>query len=182
MANVLRTVGRLAAVLVLALDMGKAVLTVILARAFADSAAIEAAAALAVILGHNWSVFIGFRGGRGAATGLGALYALSPISGLVTTLVAVLTIGTSRYVSLGSMLGAAAGGVTLIVLALAGEHPAAYIWYGLIAMPLVIVRHKDNVKRLLRGEERKIGSPSGRPVEAEQQAGRRKGFRWSRSA
>ena len=180
MANVQRTVGSRVAVFVMALDMGKGVVAVILARVFADSSVIDAAAALAAMMGHNWSVFIGFKGGRGSATGLGALWALSPISGLVTTLVVASTIALSRYVSLGSVLGATAGAVVLVVVSAAGLNSLAYLWFALIAMPLIIVRHKENIARLLRGEERKIGSRESPAVEPK--AERRKSFRWPRSA
>ena len=82
MTNVLRTSGKTAAAVVLLLDMGKGVLAVFIARLFFDSYGAEAAAALAVLFGHNWPVFIKFRGGRGTASGWGGLLILSPIAGL----------------------------------------------------------------------------------------------------
>ena len=180
-ANVLRTVGVWPAVAVLILDFGKGVLAVVLAGVLADSDVTQAVAGVAVILGHNWPVFIGFRGGRGASTGLGALYALSPVSGLVTTLVAAPTMGLSRYVSLGAILGALAGALTLVVLSLAGVHPVAYMWFAVPAVVIVVVRHSDNIQRLLKGEERKIGQPANGSGPRKKD-GKRKGLRWSRSA
>ncbi|MDP6064776.1 MAG: glycerol-3-phosphate acyltransferase, partial [SAR202 cluster bacterium] len=83
--NVLRTVGRRAAVAVLLLDMGKSVVAVLLAQLLTDSAGVEVATALAAIAGHIWPVFAGFRGGKGISVGWSALFVLSPISGLVAT-------------------------------------------------------------------------------------------------
>ena len=103
--NVLRTVGRRAAVAVLLLDMGKSVVAVLLARLLTDSDGVEVATALAAIAGHIWPVFAGFRGGKGISVGWSALFVLSPISGLVATLVGVPVIAVSRYVSLGSIIG-----------------------------------------------------------------------------
>jgi len=181
MTNVLRTVGVWAAALVLALDMGKAAAAVVVARVLSDSAGAEAAAGIAALAGHNWPVFVGFRGGRGVASGLGALYIISPVSGLVATLVGVPIIAIWRYASLGSMLGATSGSVTLVVLCLTGFHPLGYAWYALAASPLIVAKHSDNIVRLLKGEERKVGSPASE-AGAQRVGGKRRGFRWPRSA
>ena len=157
MTNVIRTVGVKAGVLALLLDMGKSILAVVLTRIFFDSAGADAAAALAALAGHNWPIFVGFRGGRGTAPGWGGLLILSPIAGLVATLVGVPTVGLSRYVSLGSILGTSSGTAALIILALTGQAPVEYIWYGVIGAVVVIGLHKDNIQRLIKGEERKIG-------------------------
>ncbi len=157
MTNVMRTVGVPVAIFVLLLDMGKGVVAVILARIISDSGGVESAAALAALFGHNWPVFIGFRGGRGTATGWGSLLMLWPIAGLVSTLVGLTLVGISRYVSLGSVVATVAGCVALIIAASTGAVPMGYIWYGIIGGTLVVVRHKDNIQRLLKGEERKLG-------------------------
>ena len=157
MTNVLRTAGVTAAAVVLLLDMGKAVAAVVIARLLFDSGGVEAAAALAVIFGHNWPVFIGFRGGRGTASGWGGLLILSPIAGLIATVVGVSLVGLTRYVSLGSITAAALGSVVLIALAMIGQEPLVYSWYGIIGGTLIVVRHRDNIHRLLNGTERKIG-------------------------
>ena len=67
---------------------------------------------------------------------------------------------TSRYVSLGSLVGASSGAVMLIVLASIGIEPFEYIWYGGIGVVLVLSRHKENIERLLKGEERRLGRPA----------------------
>ena len=179
--NVLRAVGVPAAVVVLMLDMGKAVLAVVLARVISDSHGVEAAAALAALFGHNWPVFVGFRGGRGTSPGWGGLFILSPVSGLVATAVGIPVIALTRYVSLGSILGATSGAVTLIVLSSLGHVPFEYFWYGLIGDTVLVARHKDNIHRLLKGEERKLGQ-AAEVAQPQPKVKRRKGFRWPRSA
>ena len=103
MTNVLRTAGLPAAALVLFLDMGKAILAVVIARIVTDSPGVDAAAGIFILIGHIWSVFIKFGGGRGTAPGWGALIILSPIAGLVATVSGLFLVWTTRYVSVGSM-------------------------------------------------------------------------------
>ena len=158
MTNVLRTAGATAAAVVLLLDMGKAVAVVVIARLLFDSGGAEAAAALAVIFGHNWPVFIGFRGGRGTASGWGGLLILSPIAGLIASVIGLGLVALTRYVSLGSITAAALGSAVLIALAVLYDPvPLVYSWYGIIGGTLIVVRHRDNIQRLLNGTERKIG-------------------------
>lgn len=164
MTNVLRTSGKTAAAVVLLLDMGKGVLAVLIARWFFDSPGVEVAAALAVLFGHNWPVFIKFRGGRGTASGWGGLLILSPIAGLIATLIGLGLVALTRYVPLGSIMAASLGSLALIILAVFGTQlavpsppPLEYSWYGVIGGTLIVVRHWDNIRRLLDGTERKIG-------------------------
>ena len=163
MTNVLRTIGPVPAVIVLVLDSGKGVLAVLLARAFDAGPAIEAASALAALVGHNWSVFIRFQGGKGIATGVGALFALSPVAGLIAILVGLPVIALSRYVSLGSVVAASTAAITVPLLAMAdpsmplGVPSYTYAIYTSIGVPLILLKHRSNVERLLRGQERKLG-------------------------
>ena len=163
MTNVLRTIGPVPAVIVLVLDSGKGVLAVLLARAFDAGPAIEAASALAALVGHNWSVFIRFQGGKGIATGVGALCALSPVAGLIAILVGLPVIALSRYVSLGSVVAASTAAITVPLLAMAdpsmplGVPSYTYAIYTSIGVPLILLKHRSNVERLLRGQERKLG-------------------------
>lgn len=164
MTNVLRTVGKPAAAAVLALDIGKGVAAVIIAKWIFDSPGAEVAAALAALVGHNWPVFIGFRGGRGTASGWGALWVISPIAGFVATVIGLSLVAITRYVSLGSIAAASLGSLVLIGLAIIGasvempvETPLVYCWYGAIGSALIVFRHRENIARLLNGTERKIG-------------------------
>ncbi|MCH8185451.1 MAG: glycerol-3-phosphate 1-O-acyltransferase PlsY [Chloroflexi bacterium] len=181
MTNVLRTVGVPAAAVVLVLDMGKGAAAILVARLLGDSHGPEVAAALAAMVGHNWPVSIGFKGGRGTAPGWGGLCVLSPLAGLIAAAVSIPVVGATRYVSLGSIVGALAGVSAIVVIAATGHAPSEYIWFGAIAGTLVIVQHRDNIQRLLKGEERKLGRPAG-AVKEPAGAARRKGLRWPRSA
>ena len=163
MTNVLRTIGVVPALIVLALDAGKGIVAVFLAKYLEVGLPVEAAAALAALVGHNWSVFIRFQGGKGTATGVGALCALSPVAGLIALLVGVPVIALSRYVSLGSVLGATTGAIAVPVLAMAdpsmplGVPSFGYAIYTSIGVPLILLKHRSNLARLLRGQERKLG-------------------------
>ena len=159
MTNVIRTSGKKVGALVLVLDMSKAVVAIALARyAFGAEPGVHAAAGIAALLGHNFPVFAGFRGGRGIATGWGGLFIFTPWSGLIATAVGIPLIAMTRYVSLGSMVGATAGAVSLIVFAAVGLVATEYMWYGIVGAPLVLLRHYDNILRLIKGTERKFGS------------------------
>ena len=161
--NVLRTAGRWPALAVLALDAGKGVLPVLLARAIQPSPSLEVAVALSALVGHNWSVFLRFRGGKGTATGIGALCAISPLAGLMVLVLGLPVIVIFRYVSLGSVVGAILAVVSMSLLAIPG--PALYLGvpsfiyllYPFIGAPLLIFRHRDNIRRLLKGQESKLG-------------------------
>lgn len=174
--NVMRAVGVKAAIVVLLLDMGKCVAAVLIARLYTDSEATHVAAAIAAMVGHTWSIYLGFKGGKGTATGWGGLLVLSPISGLVATLVGSAVVATTRYVSLGSIVAATVGSATLVVLSLTGHAPAAYAWFGVVGAPIIVYRHKDNIRRLIKGEERKLGQNDG-AVTGPARTGSR-GIRW----
>ena len=181
MTNVMRTVGIPAAAIVLLLDMGKAVLTVVLARIISDSPGVEVASALAALFGHIFPVFIGFRGGRGTAPGWGGLLILAPIAGAVATGVGLPLVAGTRYVSLGSIMAAIFGSVAMVVIVATGHAPAEYLWYATIGGTAVVVRHRDNIQRLLRGQERKLGQSADK-TQSPSKPGRGKGFQWTRSA
>ena len=182
MTNVMRTVSPPVAILVLALDMGKAIGAVILARIIADAPLVETLTGVAVIAGHSWSVFIGFSGGKGTATGWGALFALSPIAGIVASVIGVGLIALTRYVSLGSIVAATLGAITLAVIALVNDSvPLEYALYGAVGAAIILFKHRDNIQRLLRGDERKLGQKVDTlPGPTDTQRG--KGLRWPRSA
>ena len=159
--NALRTLGTPAAAAVFALDVAKGVAAVLVARTlFAGDPMVEwaaAAAGVAAIVGHNWSVFIGFTGGRGVATSAGALGAMSPWTILIVAPIVFLMIWRSRYVSLGSVTGAVGAPIITAALAIIGAASVPAIAYALASGLLVTVAHADNIGRLRAGTERKIG-------------------------
>lgn len=160
MSNVLRTGGGKTAGLVLALDVAKGILAVMLARVVIGSAASEVAAGLFALVGHNWPIFIQFRGGRGVLTGLGALSTMAPISGAAAALTFLLVAIVTRYVSLGNISGVIIGGLTLLGLGLIGIYSSTYILYVLFGGIIIIWQHRDNIKRIREGNERRLGQPA----------------------
>lgn len=150
--NVLRVGGYWVAALVLIADVAKGAVPVLLASYLGLSSWIVVLAGLIAISGHNWSIFLGFKGGKGVATTLGVLVALSPLAALVAAVVWVLVVAITKYSSLGSMLGALSAPITLYLTG----APQAYILFGVIGSLFVLVRHKANIQRLIKGEELKF--------------------------
>src|SRR5688572_9490064 len=158
MTNVLRTMGKRAAAAVLALDLAKGAVAVGVARwLLPEEPWAHVLAAFAAAAGHNWPIFVGFRGGKGvvvSGVAIGVLY--WPILAAII-LVGIVTVYVTRYVSVGSMLGA----ITTAALGLAayatGAIPLAYLFYFLVASALVLWTHRSNMARLLAGTENKLG-------------------------
>jgi len=153
-ANAMRAFGRFGAALVLVGDAAKgAVPTFVAMHLLADPFSV-AAVGLAAVVGHNWSIFLRLRGGKGVATTLGVIIVLSLPAAAVFGAVWIATAAIVRYASVASMLGSAA-----VPVALFFEHdPAPFVWYGIIAAALVVWRHRDNLRRLAAGTEHKIGT------------------------
>ena len=160
MTNVWRTVGWPAASVVLILDMSKSMFVISIATIFSTSPNVVVMAAMSALVGHIWPIFCRFKGGKGTATGWGGLLILSPISGIVGGMIGISTAIFTRWVSLGSLIGAATGGMIFVILSLVNKDPVPYIFYGIAAPTLIFIMHRDNIGRLLRGKERKIGQPA----------------------
>ncbi len=156
--NALRTLGRRRAVVVVAGDVLKGAVPVLVARALTGSAAVEVLCGLAAVLGASRSIFLGFHGGRGVGTGVGTMLVIQPWAVLLATPVFIVVILLTRYVSLGSLLGSAA--MVLFVVAwflfANGDVPLAYPLYATIGCALVWLAHADNIDRLVHGTERKF--------------------------
>jgi glycerol-3-phosphate acyltransferase PlsY len=175
--NVLRTLGPGPAALVVAGDLAKGAIAVLLARylffgalvpfpihAAATHSALdlyrpwaEALAGLAAVLGHTYSIYIKFSGGRGVLTGTGAVVVISPLAILIGLVAGIVPIALTRYVSLGSILGAAAVALVELILFLTSRAPLPSLLYTLLAAGYIIALHRDNIERLLHGTERKLG-------------------------
>jgi acyl phosphate:glycerol-3-phosphate acyltransferase len=171
--NIQRTLGTGPAIVVAVLDILKGVAAVLVARFLVYPlgpaatlgqqnvhAAIEAVAAFAALLGHNFSLFIGFKGGRGVATGGGAILAMTPLAMVIGFVCLAVPVALTRYVSLGSILAAAASGITALVLLLTGHDYLPHTIFALAGATFIILSHRDNIERLLSGTERKLGQPA----------------------
>ncbi|MFN8660852.1 MAG: glycerol-3-phosphate 1-O-acyltransferase PlsY [Thermomicrobiales bacterium] len=154
--NVLRTLGKKASAAVLILDFLKGLLPVLVARWMDAGDWWIAAVAIATVVGHCWSPFIAFRGGKGVATGGGAAIALFPPVLLVVPVV-LLIIWQSRYVSLGSLIGAGLAVVLAAVAAASGQLAWASVAAIAAIAAIIVFRHRDNIDRLRSGSERRLG-------------------------
>jgi len=156
--NVLRQVGKGPALVVFLVDVLKGTAAVLLAKALLGSAAHGwvVAAGLGALAGHSWPLWLGGKGGKAVATGLGMLLGLVPAVGLACFGIFLALFSFSRIVSLAS-LGAA---FSLPLLMLAASAPPAYLALGLLAGLLVIWRHRSNLERLLAGTEPRVGDKS----------------------
>ncbi len=148
--NVGRALGRRWGVVVLIIDAAKGFLPVWVAKLLGQSSWVLAAVGLAALLGHSFSVFLRFSGGKSVATSLGAALAMSPLAALGCFAIYVLLVAVLRISSVGSMVGVLA--FPLLVWLLGPRLPAYYA-FGIAAALLVIIRHAENIKRLFRGEE-----------------------------
>jgi acyl phosphate:glycerol-3-phosphate acyltransferase len=152
-ANVLRAAGVGPAVVVMLLDAAKGTVAVTAARLISDDLAVVTSAGVAAIVGHIYPVWCGFRGGKGVAASAGVFAVLAPLATAIAALVFVGTIAATRFISAGSIAGALA----LPVAAAVGHVPHSVEAGTLLAAAIVIVRHRDNVSRLMAGTERRIG-------------------------
>jgi glycerol-3-phosphate acyltransferase PlsY len=155
--NVLRTVGARAAIVTLLLDAGKGTMAVVVAQQLADGTVVPVLGALAAIVGHVWPVWLGFRGGKGVATAAGAFALLAPVALSVAALAFGLTVWLTRFVSLGSIVAALA----LVGVLLVTRSPLILTAGATIAALVIIAGHRDNMARLMKGTEHRLGQ---RPI------------------
>ena len=161
--NVTRRAGKSAGILTLVLDAVKGVAAVALARAvLTPDFGVNwwvACAALAAVLGHIFPVWLGFRGGKGVATGLGVFLLLAPLAVASAGLVFLCVVWATRYVSLGSITAAAMLPVCVWLLSAREQSPAEYaplLATAVTGSALIILMHRANIGRLLRGTENRL--------------------------
>ncbi|MBU2567920.1 MAG: glycerol-3-phosphate 1-O-acyltransferase PlsY, partial [Elusimicrobia bacterium] len=166
--NVFRSVSRTAGVLTLLVDFLKGLLTVhavisITGRHPAPATSLTTLwthlpliAGAVSILGHTFSVWLNFNGGKGVATGAGVIVSLAPVVGLIGIAVFSSVFALTRYVSLGSIIAAACVAAVCLYNTLSGRDPSLINIVLVLFGALVILRHKDNIKRLLNGTESRI--------------------------
>ncbi len=155
--NVLRVLGKPVGITVLVLDVLKGLVPVIIAKTVSDSSLLHIATAMAAILAHNYTFWLGFKGGKGIATTGGAILPLMPWALLTAVIGWILVLKTTRYVSLASIAAA-----LLIPLTLTIENLVTGTWegnifaFGMFVCLLAIWKHRSNIGRLLRGEENRF--------------------------
>jgi len=160
--NVFRVMGTLPAIVVLLLDISKGFLSIHLVSLFKLGGSmgvspqifnlVRILAGLAAIAGHNWTIFLKFRGGKGVATGCGVSLGLAPLPALVSLAIFVVVTGLTRYVSLGSMFAVLAFPLNCLLF----KEPLILVFFGSFVALVVVVRHQANIKRLIAGTENRI--------------------------
>lgn len=149
--NVLRTGRKDLALLTLILDAGKAAFVALLFKYLTGSEIIGILSGVAAILGHNYPLFLKFKGGKGVASTLGLMLAMTPLVGVLTALTWLFMAFTFKYSSLSALTALALAPIYAILF----ETPLVSLIYILLTI-LSFYRHKDNIKRILNGEESKI--------------------------
>ncbi|OPZ71890.1 MAG: Glycerol-3-phosphate acyltransferase [Firmicutes bacterium ADurb.Bin456] len=152
MTNVWRNAGPAAGLLALAGDLGKGVLVVLLARHYGPPLLV-AGASIAALAGHSWPVFLGFKGGKLVATGVGLITAISPPVGVLAMIIWLVVTGLTRYVSVGSITAVVS--IPFLMLFYRLEWP--YLALGVFYAAFTVYKHVPNLKRLIGGAEPKIG-------------------------
>ena len=157
-ANVARALGPRVAILTGALDVLKGAVAVVLARLVGGGLDVQVLAALAAIVGHSRSPFIGLRGGRGVSPAYGGLLVIEPAIAVLMVPVFLVVFAVSRYSSLASLTASAFAGVVVAGVGVITGQPVLYA-YALGGAGLIWLFHHDNIARLLAGTERRFGSP-----------------------
>ncbi len=149
--NVWRNLGPVAGVTALIGDAGKGLAAVLLGR-YLGGHGLELVCGLAAIVGHSWPVFLGFRGGKIIATGLGVFLGLSPVAALLALGLWLVVVAVFRYVSLGSIVAAVSMPVWMLIL----HQPPEYLAFAFVVAVIAVYKHIPNIRRLLAGTESKI--------------------------
>lgn len=154
--NTLRTLGKVPGIAVLVLDLLKGVAAVWIAKWIApDQLWVAAASGVLVVVGHNWPLYFGFKGGKGVATTLGVAATLCFLPTLIAAIIIVTIIAITRYVSLGSLVFATV--LPLLIWLMYDPVPLEILYVSLIFTIFTYVRHRNNIVKLWRGEENKLG-------------------------
>ena len=150
--NAWRTIGKAGGISIFALDLLKGAISAYLGLHLGGSELAGIVCGLLAIAGHSWSIFLGFKGGKGVATGLGVIATLMPWVTLIVFAVWFAIVKVTGYVSLGSVVGA----ILVPILAIVFGLHTDFMVLGLIAAVFIVYRHKSNISRLLNGTESKI--------------------------
>ena len=156
MTNVMRTAGYIPGLLTLLFDSGKGAAAVLLAKQVTDDPFLWFACGVMAVAGHNWSIFLRFRGGRGVATTAGVLAATQPAITVVLFIIWFLVVVFTRYVSLASITVA----VVFPICQFLFKVPLPELLLGMVVAAFTVFRHRPNIQRLLAGTEYKFGEKS----------------------
>ena len=159
LTNALRFLGWKATALVFIGDAAKGVVAILLARWLVGTPTSQVVAALAAIAGHDFSIFLKFKGGRGVTTSVAALAMFFPGVAALCVVLFLVVVALTRYVSLGSLMGAALSLALVVAYYLWGMAVAPHVWFVGIGAPLIWFQHRGNIGRLLQGKERRLGKP-----------------------
>ena len=159
-SNMFRTSGKYIGFSVLILDCLKGGIAVLVTSNLIYNNWIIVLMWLLVVAGHNWSVFLGFKGGRGIAPALGSLLILTPVSAALALLVFLPVTFISKYLSLGSILGVVMAVVSAWILTALGWYTPTVSIYATIVGIMILFQHRDNMQRIMTRTERKIGQPA----------------------
>lgn len=151
--NAYRVLGARLGVLVALMDVGKVILALTVTRAWLGTDAATFTAALAAVIGHNWSIYVGFRGGKGIAVSVGTYLYLFPDLAAMALLVAAFNVIVTKYMSLGSINFI----MTMALLLMVTDNGPWYKLLGLLFLAIGIYRHRTNIKALRSGTERRFG-------------------------
>jgi len=169
--NVMRVTGTRLGVLTLVLDVVKAAGAVVLATIIIDGNSgiltiggvsvywqhvAQVVAGLAAVVGHNWPIFVKFKGGRGVTAYFGTLFAIYPPVGIFGAQIVAIAALSSRHMSLGSILGSLAALCFMIPLTILYNFPPIYLAYSSVVVALIVYQHQENIKRLRQGTERRL--------------------------
>ncbi len=155
--NVLRHIGKRAAITVFLLDLFKGVLSILLAKYFLLNDSWQVAIGLSTLIGHIWPIWLNWKGGKAVATGLGIFLGLSWQVGLATLGIFIIMITLFRIVSLASVSAALALPLIMFLSFSTSNFSFPFLIISLLAMTLVIWRHRENIVRLIKGKEPRIG-------------------------
>ncbi len=159
-SNMFRTSGKYIGMLVLLLDSLKGVIAVLITSHLIVDPLVIVVLLLLVVAGHNWSLFLGFKGGRGIAPALGTLLMITTIPAILALLIFLPVTFITKYLSLGSILGVITAVSSICILWFLGWYGSLEAIYACIAGGIILFQHKDNMQRILAGTERKIGEPA----------------------
>jgi glycerol-3-phosphate acyltransferase PlsY len=161
--NVLRTFGVRVGVAVFVVDLAKGAAAAAVGQAVLGTPVAAVAAALSAVVGHNWPVYLHFRGGRGVTPFFGGLAVIYFPVALIGGVMAFAIIALFRYVSLGSIVGTLATGAIMALLFAWGWVRPELLVYAAVGGLLILFQHRGNILRLLSGRERKLGRPDEAP-------------------